>query len=173
MKKMIMAAAIVCAAAIAQASAVTWGMMAGKSLDSEKFANGTAYLICVDALAKPAFADDAAAKTWFDTNGASLEDKALFNQTVSAGFAAETVQHDVAIGRKNYYMIVVNGDKSAMAITSGAKAINITTSAMGVSASWDATTAMATYDLVSVPEPTSGLLLLLGMAGLALKRKHA
>lgn len=35
------------------------------------------------------------------------------------------------------------------------------------------TTGATAWSSAAVPEPTSGLLILLGMAGLALKRKHA
>lgn len=170
MKKMIMAVAIVCAAVYAHASAVSWGISSG-TLDAEKFASGTAYLICVDSLAKPAaFADDAAALAWLKDNGSSLSSKALMTGTVENGTLWTTESKDEAIGRKSYWMAIVNGDSTAFAITTATKAINITTSTLGVTAGWTAT---QTASYAAVPEPTSGLLLLLGMAGLALKRKRA
>ena len=169
MKKIIMAAAIVCAAVCAQASAVKWGLTS--SIDSTTFASGTAYLVCVDAISKPSLADADAASAWFAANSASLDSKAFRSASVVDGAVYETEDIAEAIGRKNYYLVVVNDDKSAMAVSTTTKALNITTSAMSVSAAWDGASQMTSYALV--PEPTSGLLMLVGLAGLALRRRRA
>ena len=77
MKKIIMAAAIVCVAAYAQASTILWGV--SSAVDTTTFASGTAYLVCVADMAKPSLADDAAAQAWFTANSATLADKALLS----------------------------------------------------------------------------------------------
>lgn len=59
-----------------------------------------------------------------------------------------------------------SGSTSATKALSNINAANITATADFKNGSW-------VYTAASVPEPTSGLLLLLGMAGLALKRKRA
>ena len=169
MKKIIMAAAIVCAAVCAQASTVVWGLSG--ALDSTTYASGTAYLVCIDAIAKPSLADDAAAQAWFAANGSTLGEKALFSASVADGAVNETTAHHEAVGRKNYYLVVVNEDNSAMAISTTTKGISITTSTMNVTGTWTASTQMTSYALV--PEPTSGLLMLVGLAGLALRRRRA
>ena len=169
MKKIIMAAAIVCAAVCAQASAVAWGINSG-SLDTGVFAEGTAYLVCVADLAKPSLADEAAAQAWYTANGANLSETAFRTAAVVDGGFYETEDIAQAIGRKNYYVVVVNKDASAMAITTTTKALNITTGALATTAAWTGTQ-FNNYALV--PEPTSGLLMLVGLAGLALRRRRA
>ena len=122
-------------------------------------------------MAKPSLADDAAAQAWFAANGASLDSKAFRSAGVVDGAIYETEDIAEAIGRKNYYLVVVNEDKTAMAVSTTTKAMNITTSAMSVSAAWDGSSQMTSYALV--PEPTSGLLMLVGLGALALRRRRA
>ena len=61
------------------------------------------------------------------------------------------------------------------ATTASNKSVAFTSSTGAKPASWASfsSTAGQGWQTMAVPEPTSGLLLLLGMAGLALKRKHA
>ena len=167
MKKIIIAAAIVCAAVCAQASTVAWGL--GSPIDATTFASGTAYLICAADLAKPTLADDAAAQAWFTANGASLGGTALLSGAVVDGAINSTADISEAIGRKQYYLVIVNEYKTAMAVSTITKALNITTSAMTVTANWT-NAQMTSY---AIPEPTSGLLMLVGLAGLALRRRRA
>ena len=172
MKKLVIAVAIVCAAAISQASNVNWGLT-GK-VDDTIFASGTAYLICVDNIAKQTFADDAAAATWYAANSASLASKAFRTASVTDGAIYESEDISSAIGRKNYWLLIdnnVDGDGHYIAVSTTTKALNITTSSLSVSANWLASSQMANFNVA--PEPTSGLLMLLGMAGLALRRKRA
>ena len=169
MKKIIMAAAIVCAAVCAQASTVNWGLTG--NVDATVFAEGTAYLVCVDALAKPSLADDAAAQSWFAANGATLADKAFRSASVVDGAVSESESIAEVIARKNYYLVVVNEDKTAMAVSTTTKGFNVTTGSLSVNAKWTADTQMNSYALV--PEPTSGLLMLVGLGALALRRRRA
>ena len=170
MKKLIIAAAIACAAAVSQASSVNWGL--SSAVDATTYATGTAYLICIDNLAKPSLTADTAA-AWYKDNSASLSGKALFSGSVTDGAINSVVSKDEAIGRKNYWLVIVAGDEKNFAVSTTTKALNITTSALTVTAKWDGASQMASFATTSVPEPTSGLMLLLGIAGLALKRKRA
>lgn len=171
MKKLIVAAAIACAAAVTQASTVNWGLSG--NLDETKFASGTAYLICVNDLAKPTFSDDAGAATWFSDNKGSLATKAFRSGTINSGAVTESEVIESPTGRKNYYLVLVDSTDSYIAVSTTTKAINIQAGTMNVSATWLASTQMTSFATSSVPEPTSGLLLLLGVAGLALKRTRA
>ncbi len=170
MKKLIIAAAIACAAAVSQASSVNWGL--SSAVDATTYATGTAYLICIDNLAKPSLTADTAA-AWYKDNSASLSSKALFSGSVTDGAINSVVSKDEAIGRKNYWLVIVAGDEKNFAVSTTTKALNITTSALTVTAKWDGASQMTSFAASSVPEPTSGLMLLLGIAGLALKRKRA
>lgn len=171
MKKLIIAAALVCAGVVAQASSVNWGL--SSAVDDTIYASGTAYLICVDNLAKPSLTAETVAD-WYAANGSSLASKALFSATVTDGALNEVVSKNEAIGRKNYWLIIDNGlegDDHYIAVSTTTKALNIQTSALTVTAKWDGGSQMTSYSVV--PEPTSALLMLLGMCGLALRRRRA
>ena len=172
MKKMIIAAAIVCVAAVTQASSVNWGLSG--NVDATPYASATAYLVCVDNLAKPSLTAETAGD-WYKSNGSSLASKAFRSAAVANGAVYETETSHEAVGRKNYWLVIVADDEKNFAVCSTTKALNITTSALSVSANWLADTQMTSFAITSasVPEPTSGLMLLLGIAGLALKRKRA
>lgn len=175
MKKLILTIAVVATAVHSQATSVKWGI--DGTLDTTKFASATAYLFCESgnsALARQTFADDAAAKTWYSANGSSLESTAFRKKSVTAGTTANTAETiTTPTGSANYWLLIVNEDASALAVSTLSKTINITSSSMTKNAIWDASSQMSTYSLTNVPEPTSAMLLLLGFAGLALKRKRA
>lgn len=172
MKKLIVAAAIAFAAAVSQASTVNWGLTG--NVDATTYASATAYLICVDNLAKPSLTSETAA-SWYKDNGSSLADKAFRSATVTDGAVIESETISEAIGRKNYWLVIVAGDEKNFAVSTTTKALNITTSALSISATWAGSSQMTSFATTSasVPEPTSGMMLLLGIAGLALKRKRA
>lgn len=167
MKKLIIAAAIACVAAVTHASAVNWGL--SSPVDATTYASATAYLVCVDNLAKPSLTAETAA-AWYKDNGASIAGKAFRSATVTDGAVLASESIDEAIGRKNYWLVIVADDEKNFAVSTTTKALNITTSALTVNAQWIGGSQMTSF---SVPEPTSGLMLLLGIAGLALKRKRA
>lgn len=171
MQKLIIATLAVMSAIALKASTVNWGLTG--NVDATKFASGTAYLICVNDLARPTFADDAAASSWFDENGSSLASMAFLTASVTDGAVSATEVIDESVGRKNYWLVLVNADSTAMSVSSSQKALQIQTGTMNVNGKWTAATQMNSYVLGNVPEPTSGLLLLLGVAGLMLRRKLA
>ena len=91
---------------------------------------------------------------------------ATFNGTMENGAIAQLVtSDDFVVGTKYtaYYTMETTGYE----FTSGSK------TAKTLSASNASFAFAATGSWTAVPEPTSGLLMLLGMAGLALRRKHA
>ena len=93
--------------------------------------------------------------------------------TTAAGAVSKTFDADLSVGSDyNFYFVIESGDK---AFTSTTKA-NIAAQATSTSNIAFGSMASATQNAsnwAAVPEPTSGLLMLLGLAGLALKRKRA
>ncbi len=188
MKKLIMVAVIVCVAAIAQAAQVSWGSVAMYKPDgSAKIgANATMYVYLIDA----SNMSMDGAKIW-ETYGADVlaggASSAAGKGTKSNSIThrATVVTHkDTAVAGTTYYaaMIVTYGTGDDMvyyAATASAEANDegigmYTVFGKGAIDSADtAKTAWTSTSAGNVPEPTSGLLLLMGMGALALRRKRA
>ena len=170
MKKLMMAAAIVCAAAFAHAATVDWTATGGV-YDWNNFMapEGTiAFYLASDTttpLASSPFtldADGAFTGTVTGTDQADWIARLTINNFDGGGsyykdyaFTMDTVTHAGSPDAATYL--------SALSSEIGDS----------FSAGLDLMSAPAGQGYTAVPEPTSGLLLLLGMAGLALKRKRA
>ena len=183
MKKLMIAAAIVCAAAFAQAAAVDWDVGDIQDSPNATVAEGwIAYL--VDGTKYDAFialaAGDVAA--WVATAGNTLDKQEVYEgragfevsgnggswnaEATASAFAVLFDSNDAATA-KNYAYTAVGTDVIAATGQDGYISFGDFADAMketGSSGGWQATAA---------PEPTSGLLLLLGVAGLALRRRRA
>ena len=184
MKKLIIAAAIVCAAAFAQAAALNWGSV-GVQITGDfetgegSFAVGfTAFLINAEAY------DQAA--VWAGMKSATDVNAYLSGVSVGGGVktgADGDFKGSFDIGGAtayNAFLVILDGDQR-YAFVSDTYAAEINTvqaviryDGEGYVNALDYTTAgQAGSNWQAIPEPTSGLLLLLGVAGLALKRKRA
>lgn len=174
MKKLMTAVAVALSAIALNAASVDWSFseMAMTSSSPYSLDGYTAYLFT--------------ANTW---EGAKIS-AALFNSAVaSSGLTFTDLGNgmvskwetglktwtDNAAASGNYYIVLSDGKKyvasSALEATAYASEQE-----SHIAASWGIMTnqtPLAKSDFKAVPEPTSGLLLLLGMAGLALKRKRA
>ena len=197
MKKLMIAAAVVCAAAISQAASFSWNTSAQAygiaGADMAALVNGkhydpgtanadrmkaqsatTSYAVAWAFEMTLSNSDGVSDKVTGDVSNYSsnkiklegLESKAIYNAATDEGIVNVS------------YSIVITGTYTdakgtEWTLTSDAikgstpygklSNLELTTAAP---AGWTATTA-------AVPEPTSGLLLLLGMAGLALRRRRA
>ena len=197
MKKLMIAAAIVCAAAMSQASQFAWGFTDGYIVDHN---GGESYLEGGTAMLYLGTVGFDSVKGWTFSEGAKLLGTAGQNPDPDFNFgpytAGATSPSDasvVAAGGQAYTLILLEGSgitdlasykgegkyfyletgiSDTTSYMSGTDPIAVATMVSATSvgnggATWtEATTA-------AVPEPTSGLLLLLGVAGLALKRKRA
>lgn len=182
MKKLIIAAAIACAAIFAQAAAIDWS--ASAVLDPVATAAAGKNTAGVGWLGYVVLgADLADVKAGLDAgNTATLVSKAVgpTKTTNNKGaFGADSASGAVAAGSQDFYLIVLNSTSTSGAtgyvvsskVTETVDASLDTLISFGSMAS--ATKNASSWTTMSVPEPTSGLLLLLGVAGLALKRKRA
>ena len=156
MKKIIAIAAFALSAMCAHAAATNWqltvGQMYGKDGTStftgklELFASG-------GDLTSPVaiFTADSAAATY---SKAPISTEAL---TVGETYS--------------FYLVLTDGDKALTSTTKSSSALETGATLLNFGSMKAATQNASNWQ--TVPEPTSGLLLLLGMAGLALKRKRA
>ena len=185
MKKLIIAAAAVCTAVFAQAAAANWKASAkdmyngtGSTEDTALFA-GTAYLFDAGVTSQAALYDLIAGGTAISSSTAGYVTSLSFDEG-----AAPTTAYaygEQGGGTYTYYFVIVDSDKAYFS-NEKAVAANGTATAKTVSfGSQSGSSALpgtgfqgaGAWSSTAVPEPTSGLLLLLGMAGLALRRKRA
>ena len=165
MKKLLMAAAIVCVAAVSHAAAVTWTATASSAYNGQ-----TMYLLTAIASQYESL----------EAFTSSAVDSAVVSKVgPSYKVSQRTAESDKITASSSFYLAVVDS-------TDGMKIhyVDVTTSmkdyvytppdsAFGTFSTTFASVATSTMTATVAPEPTSGLLMLLGIAGLALKRKRA
>ena len=184
MKKLMILAAAVVATVAANAAAITWGSGTIYLADgTTKAGKGvvTAYLFTLDSTTYDTLAANTTGKAMSDAvyaaYGASTASATANITSTAKGLANLTDPNAHANGDTVYAAILyVDGDNymgnvGTYTLTSD---LDYTVAGMSTTIFGSATGTTATaWSTAAVPEPTSGLLLLLGMAGLALKRKRA
>lgn len=186
MKKLMTALAVAVVGFAANAASFNWQATSGYLWDGAdtpaKITSGSAYLLFTSALTQSdlvtAFAADAA------TAASTVASKSVSTGTIgsNARIALTEFTADVTTDQTAYF-VVFNGDNMYISGTAdaGYAAVgtsdisfgSMTSSSKAFKDAADGYAGASWYGAAAVPEPTSGLLMLLGMAGLALRRRRA
>ena len=167
MNKMIMTVAIVCAAFVARAASVDW-KVTGAAAD----VGTTVYLLT--SISAEGYADAVALAD------AAIDSAEIIKSGRTYGTGDQTASGEAVTKTSPYYLAVfTEGNNYFTYVEASGMASFVYDPASQESSSgkFDALSASqlangTKVDFTAVPEPTSGLLLLLGMAGLALRRKQ-
>ena len=181
MKKLMIAAAIVCAAALAQASTVTWGVGPADSIleksGGDAWADGTAYIVYLGA----ADAEKLGSYTFFEDGTLTLADGAANagSAPIVEGYWNNGVSYETKESRNGIYAVILSYEDAdgkyyyADYTAALAGATSDPSDPKEVVFAPTANSIVMSTPGEAVPEPTSGLLLLIGVAGLALRRRRA
>ena len=164
MKKIMLAAAIICVAAVSQGAAVKWQATATSAYNGQ-----TMYLLT--SIASTYDSVDA-------FKAAAVDSAVVVKTGPTYKISLRTAEDDAITASANFYLAVLSADEKTVTyldVTSSMQP-NVYTppdSAPGTFSVAFATVAGSSTTAAVVPEPTSGLLMLVGLAGLALRRRRA
>ena len=180
MKKLIIAAAIVCAAAFAQATTVNWAVLGVKDADGGIPTAGWAVMAFYTEVGAGSSAIEAAinsktaASLAFDTQALTVsmkKGKYGPEDVTVAGITDTSKNYDF------YYVVFNNADATAatkyVMVSDPNQAYSGMAGKYTTSGDFSALPAWQDISAPVIPEPTTGLLVLLGVAGLALRRRRA
>ena len=155
MKKLLILAAILVVGGVVNAASFKWAGANVYGPDGTTKFTGTAYLYC-DALGADAL------------SSAAVTSGAIASTTFSVASAVADTTYDF------YYVITTEYKGSEVSFTSATKSATASdTGTPNIAFGNQQSATQAAGAWAAVPEPTSGLLMLLGMAGLALRRRRA
>ena len=189
MKKLIMFASVVIVACSLNAAQYVWGFGAGdyEGADGSRdatygvYTEGTAFLY-LGIVTASSSAFDVSSATLITSAGFDPDMYTYGNENVSVPSASDLVTTTAA--GQAFSLILIEGNAATLDGYSGNYVLYTGTSTQGDVPGATVThyaefmqndnpISAANWSTMSVPEPTSGLLMLLGMAGLALRRKRA
>lgn len=174
---MLIVGALMIASAVASASTVTWGAAAASSIDATKITTGTFYLayatgdvdftkfegqasFSADTLALAGFSKVIDTFTFSSTKANNKNNQITPAATgLSGTISAYAILIGDEIGGEQYLAYATTPVSFSVAAAAGMNQTKVSTN--------------FNYVAATVPEPTSGLLILLGMGALALRRRRA
>ena len=188
MKRLMMTAFLLGSVLAASASTVNWGAASASAVDSTQITSGKMYLLWADKGTSIDIAAALATGSPYDIGeikkATGLTQLDSFNYDVASKVSKSTdmiYPSDVGgptgiVGLKydvDFYQILIGstvpGNSDNIAFTTDPTTVTISISLSGDTVNYRP----SDYSYGNVPEPTSGLLLVLGVAGLMLRRKHA
>ena len=189
MKKIMIAVAIVCAAVMAQAATANWKVSAANIYNGTADAkySGAAYFFDASAMSQAALFALFEKDTSLDLSKQTgyLATGTVANGSISSSTAANQFSaFEQGSGTHDFYFVLVNDDAMYLSSTkanvnAGGTDAQVQISFGNQAPSTGATSKAMTEGFTStgtwaaVPEPTSGFLMLVGLAGLALRRRRA
>ena len=159
MKKIMMLVAVAFAACVMNAASVDWKVTAGNmyAKDGTTKYTGTFELYATGA----DLTEDVLVYTFSPVANGAVANKAFSTDTLTVGESYNS-----------YYVLTDGSYTFTSAATAGLTALETGAATINFGNQASATQNAANWSSADVPEPTSGLLLLLGVAGLALRRKQ-
>ena len=188
MKKLIMTAMLLGGFPATFASTVNWGAASATSVDGSRITSGTMYLLWADKGSTVDLAGALAAEGPYDIDRI----KAETGLHELDSFAYDSTAKKVSKSKEKVYPSEVGGPKGVVGLTYDVDFYQVligsterggrdvvaytarpTTETIRITLSEEFVNYRpTTYSYASTPEPTSGLLLLVGFAGLMLRRKR-
>jgi len=165
MKKLIIAIALVAVAAYAQAASVKWSATSVKDINGDAAKNVSGWSVVCTIYADSEMNNVVGSSSATASNAMSKFANSIDGTATDTTYWAQLVMTDASGNTITSELASFTTDGSAeygeLNFSTGAKFAS-TGAKINYTSGW-----------VAAPEPTSGLLLLLGVAGLALKRKRA